>query len=442
VYAFRLRERDSNPPLSRVGSQSDRNPIAILVMNPSLGGFRSLCAIGEGLLGDFGAALEAFFGFQPQLDLVLSSQTFLDSARRGRGHGGPGMGGGHEALRVRNHIAFYTADVTLSCDKGYVDGERRLRVLAERFVVLSYSGRVDCNGQCHVKGACCRGCYGSQHVVVIPSVVPQLPGRTPAPAVCASRAAARTSTFRFDLEGGWSRILWDGKKELVSDVQLERTAVVRLVGQWSRRTLATRDRSNQSWGALHLLNTNRSDFASYYGLHAAGYGTWSARLWDFVSRCVIPVVFTDGVILPFERHVRYELFSAKMHPARVPSNRTEPSNLVAAAFSLLDQLLVVAERSAARSQVATPGAGIDPLVAVMAALKSVSGWLDWRSDRSHQHPFTLTMIDLLCFTAHAHRSELVRKMCERDSSRVASKQYLPTPIGDWASSGRADGEAR
>eukprot|EP00966_Prymnesium_polylepis_P036180 839352-Prymnesium_polylepis.2 len=252
----------------------------------------------EGLLGDFGAGLQAFRGVQPQLDLVLDSRIYSDS--------GP----------TRNHLVIYTSDATLPCDAGVVQGEIRRRALAERFVTLQYSGRVDCFGLCHTKDACCKGCYNSSASVVVPSVIPRRQWHGPTSGKCGSRVTP-TSTFRFDLEV---------RTRFEATTQIERHAVVHFVRQyrvWQQQQLLlpnTTERGVTRSGTetavavatLALINTNRSDFRSVFGLHAAGYGTWSARLWDFMTHCVVPVIFTDGVILPFERFLQYELFSAKL----------------------------------------------------------------------------------------------------------------------------------
>ena len=60
----------------------------------------------------------------------------------------------------------------------------------------------------------------------------------------------------------------------------------------------------------------------------------------------------------------------------------------------------------------------------LTALQSAASWLDWHSDDRLHHPFTLTMIELLCFTKHVSLS-LVLKMCERTTTRVAMAEYLP-----------------
>lgn len=49
-----------------------------------------------------------------------------------------------------------------------------------------------------------------------------------------------------------------------------------------------------------------------FGLHAAGIGSWTARIFHYLFRCLIPVVATDGVILPYERVLNYRQFTNKI----------------------------------------------------------------------------------------------------------------------------------
>jgi hypothetical protein len=245
---------------------------------------------------------------------------------------------------------------------------------------------------------------------------------------------------------------------LVSEVQLERHAAGQLMRDFHdwRRHSTTLNGSGAGErrakaGSIGLLSSNRSDFNAYFGVHAAGYGTWSARLWDFISRCVVPIIMTDGVILPFERHLNYELFSAKLlssshnAPARTPRRRSAgslpPLAQDGSAMFLLERLRAAAQRSADSSRakggdasrVAHPGGSLgsaddDPLRSVITSLGRVAGWLDWRSADAHRNPFSLAMIELLCFTAHRHLSPAVQAMCKRSTTRVAMKAYLPPGI--------------
>ena len=386
----------------------------------------------EGLLGYFGRGFGAFQGFQPQLDLVLESAAFTSSGLR---------------LNPRNHLAVYTADMTLSCDRVYVDGERRLDALARRFITLQYSGRVDCAGRCHAKNACCRGCFDSVDVV-IPSVIPT--AAAPSERICSRKA----SVFRFDFEGGWTHTLWKGRKELVSNVQVERAAAKEFVRELRRRPPSPDNRtapySHNVTGAaaeaatLALVNTNRSDFGSYFGFHAAGYGTWSARIWDYITRCVVPIIMTDGVILPFERFIHYELFASKLLstsyalPARRDPNTSESSSgaptgskpmTMAVGLHELSRLTRAASEHTAtmhgrKAVAAAPMQRHSPMDDVHATLMSVASWLDWHSTDPYSHPFTLTMLELLCFTDHRHRKGVL-EMCSRDRAGIAMREFLP-----------------
>ena len=51
-----------------------------------------------------------------------------------------------------------------------------------------------------------------------------------------------------------------------------------------------------------------SEKESYFGLHTAGLGIWTARLYDYLSKGIIPVITSDGVILPFEKEFFFPNF--------------------------------------------------------------------------------------------------------------------------------------
>ena len=62
----------------------------------------------EGLLGDFGRGMTAFRGFMPQLDLVLSSQTYAASGPA-RNHVRCRVGTMASGLRCRHSLPHYSA---------------------------------------------------------------------------------------------------------------------------------------------------------------------------------------------------------------------------------------------------------------------------------------------------------------------------------------------
>jgi hypothetical protein len=48
---------------------------------------------------------------------------------------------------------------------------------------------------------------------------------------------------------------------------------------------------------------------AYFGVHCAGWGIWTARLYNYLEMGIIPIIASDGVILPFEKYINYKSFT-------------------------------------------------------------------------------------------------------------------------------------
>ena len=65
---------------------------------------------------------------------------------------------------------------------------------------------------------------------------------------------------------------------------------------------------------INYVETLRS---SVFGLCPEGFSPWSARLYDTMFFEAIPVLFADGIVLPFERFIDWRLISHKINVSRL-----------------------------------------------------------------------------------------------------------------------------
>ena len=189
-------------------------------------------------------------------------------------------------------------------------------------------------------------------------------------------------------------------------LQTERAHVV---GYMERGNYALRSFDNAAARPSSPMDRRPGRYNSSYGVHAAGFGIWSARLYAFLIAGVVPILFSDGVVLPFERVLRYEAGIVKLLSATYVADDRAP-------------LEVLRDLDSDR-RCADGGGG--RLARMERAARSLGRWLDWHSVDSLRNPHTLVVLELLCLTNEAPNVSL----CSSPTSRVAFAQLIPAALG-------------
>ena len=257
----------------------------------------------------------------------------------------------------------------------------------DRLHLLEYNGRRDCGGLCHVSYVCCRGCFSTKATIVVPVPIPSLmyPVRP--------RTANHTSTVAMDLQ----------RDRADRMLQTERALVI---GYIERGLYSLRWSSPVYTPAA--IERRAGLYTSSYGVHAAGFGIWSARLYAYLLAGVVPLLFSDGVILPFERVLRYEAAVVKLRASTYVADDHSPLEVLR---DIEIERLRDGVRTGAFARLRRGGRALGP-------------WVDWRSTDWLRNPITLLAVELLC------RSDLSAdaQLCVQPTSRVAFTQLLPEPL--------------
>ena len=131
-----------------------------------------------------------------------------------------------------------------------------------------------------------------------------------------------------------------------------------------------------------------SDTNNIYGIHAAGWGIWTARFYHYMQLGIIPIFQSDGVIMPFERFFNYESFSIKLL-----SNKANDDIVK----YLLDVDLVNSN-----------------IQKMLNNIESVKDFFNWKSTDKFKNPFTLSVIELYDFV----------KINNKKSINISEKSYI------------------
>jgi hypothetical protein len=236
----------------------------------------------------------------------------------------------------RNHIFIYISDDTPLSD--FRIPPLIKQHFRERFIRLTYSGRIPDFGQNHRSDQPMLQ-YDPENEIVVPPGIPlEYDLHKEPPKVCAN-------TF---LYSGWD--IKQGQKERANFLKY-------MEGRMS---------PNQD---------------SYFGIHCAGFGIWTSRFYNYLNMGIIPVVPSDGVVLPFEKFLNYPAFSVKLLSSTYNTNNKGP----------IQELERVAERE--RSGADTG------LFSMQKNAKEVANWFYWRSKEPFKNPFTLIILELYQFVS-------------------------------------------
>ena len=314
------------------------------------------------------------------------------------------------ASNVQKHILFHTSGDSAFCSAqhmltqvGYSSADAaHVWKKMQSVHFFEFGGRRDCGGVCHIASACCRGCYAGHdgtngRSIVLPPEIPFSMHRTYDP------HRRRRALFSMDMD----------YELAVRNLQVERVHVTRFF----EMARLNRTRKHYRSHLVPLVLRTPGQYETLMGVHAAGFGIWSARLFAYLVAGVIPILFTDGVVLPFERVLRYETFLVKLALERA----------IALDYSLL-AILETMERL--RMQ---PLHHPDWFDTTINKALAAAPWIDWHSTDALRNPVTLMLLELWCRGGGVSISSFLtfwtRDVCRLPSSRLAFKEVWPVSSG-------------
>lgn len=254
---------------------------------------------------------------------------------------------------ARNHLFIYISDDTPLSDRripAFIKTE-----LNSRFIRITYSGRVNGYGQYHRTDEPVCIFDPINEIVVPPGIPPEYDIDIPFDKYCVND---------FDYKG----TLTPDKK------QIER------------------------YNFLNYMNTNTNITTcgnSYYGIHCAGWGIWSARIYNYLKMGIIPIIPSDGVILPFERFLNYRAFTIKLLSSTYNMNTAAP-------LEYLKNMATCARKCANGDERidADEIKMANKLYKAKQNALDVAPWFDWNSKIPYKNPFTLLILELYSKLKH------------------------------------------
>jgi hypothetical protein len=288
--------------------------------------------------------------------------------------------------KMRNHFLLHVHTDAALCFLRYKN--LLSSHLLSRVVFLEYGGRF-----CHQNPFCNyhfqrEECYDEGKTIVIPAVVPLHMNR-----YYKSRLL-RNAFMAMDMD----------YEQAVSYFQHERAYVVKYLEMF--RLQISRQISNYTF-LMKFIERTPGKYNTILGAHMPGFGVWSARLYAYILAGVVPVLFTDGVILPFERVINYEAFSIKIKMTRVITHDYSP-------------FLQMQHLELRRYHNSFDNTYKDWFDKAILSTQEVAPWLDWRSSDAIRNPFSLIVLEIMC-RIHRHMHE----MCQRSTFRIANREFWP-----------------
>jgi hypothetical protein len=268
----------------------------------------------------------------------------------------------------RNHLFIYNSDDSPLSEERIPPSIRDH--LRDRFIRISYSGRDSDWGQFHVDRECRGDDFDPTHEIVVPPVVP-----------------VDCRGYRSPGRGRRHDFYYRGALRPPAE-QVERSRFLDYATSFVDVT---------------------TDHDAYFGLHSAGWGIWTARLYNYLNLSIVPVISSDGVILPFERLLNYRAFTVKLLAETYAKNQ-DPSALARLQKAARAARLHARDSTDLQSETA---ALANRLYGMQRNAKAASYWLDWRSRDEFRNPFTLLLIELYGFVDHRYRRD-IRRPVARD----------------------------
>eukprot|EP00039_Didymoeca_costata_P023575 m.7557 g.7557 ORF g.7557 m.7557 type:complete len:610 (+) comp3735_c0_seq1:189-2018(+) len=305
----------------------------------------------------------------------------------------------------RNHIWFNTEDDAWRCLHVYSYASKELKdivkykqsIVNERFVVLTHAGRIPNFGNCYTWEWKCKkspvGCYddiNTTNEIIIPSYIPA----------------------------------GDEEKRTFGHCDMNREYDVFFRGAMDGSRNERRELLAYTQQFYNITDIRESSY--YFGLAPAGNGIWSARIFQLMDKCVVPVISTDGIVLPFERVLNYSQFTVKALSQEYwkRTNKSDFMNeMIEMANSLRGCSSAQEHEDDMRHKCDKKG---HELKMKMHLAKIVYPWLSWRARKNGEDvrsPFTLAILELVC-KSQTFKPDYMEEYCNEPTSRIATQQYL------------------
>jgi len=271
----------------------------------------------------------------------------------------------------RNHLFIYISDNTSLSERRIPQDIRDH--LKKRFIRLSYSGRDYDWGQYHLDEICKKKHFDPQNEIVIPPGIPvQSRGY---------RNPERNCKYDFFYKGS----LHPPKR------QLERFNFLKYV-----TSIAELSEDNDS----------------YFGIHCAGWGIWTARLYNYLNLSIIPIISSDGVILPFESFLDYRSFTIKLLSTTYAENNRDPHPILHLQDVARTARMKTSKLGKEKKMV------VKRLYQMQDNTKSASYWLDWLSKDEFRNPFCLIAIELFGFIDERYKRSNLNPVSRSEFFRI------------------------
>lgn len=258
---------------------------------------------------------------------------------------------------LRNHIFIYISDNTPLYEDRIPIYLRK--ELDRRFIRLTFSGRIPNFGRYHTSLTNINIFnYNYQHEIVLPCGIP-------------NNNLTKEHSSKLSLDKRNNNFYYSGTLN-INPKQIERKEFLNLIKKHSD------------------INSDRNNI---YGIHAAGWGIWTARFYHYMQLGIIPIYQSDGVIMPFERFFNYESFSIKLL-----SNKDNDEIVK----YLLNINLVNSN-----------------IQKMLNNIESIKDYFNWKSTDKFKNPFILTVIELYDYV------KINNKKTENisEKSHIAKKEF-------------------
>jgi hypothetical protein len=255
----------------------------------------------------------------------------------------------------RNHIFIYTSDDTLLYDERIPENLKNH--LRDRFIRITYSGRIRNFGKFHNNEQTDEIFnFDYSNEIVVPPGIP-----------------VKNYIKKKPKKNAINNILYKGTFTPPQE-QIERIDVLKYM-------------------TMNFEINDNDD--SYFGIHCAGYGIWTARFYNYLGMGVIPISFSDGVIMPFEEFFNYQSFSMKILSSSVDSNNQDFVHKIDNICNIVRKYSNDNDNDNEYSIQEKEEKKIANLFFSMQKnVKEIFDWFDWKSKIPFKNPFTLIIIEL------------------------------------------------
>ena len=251
----------------------------------------------------------------------------------------------------RNHIFIYISDDTPLFEERIPLSLRN--ALKERFIRITYSGRITNFGKYHNRSQSDSIFqFDSSDEIVVPPPVP-------------------IKAYRMK----------DPSRDCINDLYYE--------GTFDPPTVQVERLDSLNYMKKNFQIANKAD-SSYFGIHCSGYGIWTARFYNYLSLGIIPILFSDGVRMPFESFFNYKSFSLKILGSTCDTNDQKFVTCLKNACNICRNYSKGEQNNSLQEEKIV----YERIINMQNNVKEISGWFDWKSSEPYKNPFTLIIIEL------------------------------------------------